>query len=108
MNRRNFLSLLGLGVAGVALEQAIPLGRVWSFPKEIVVAKTPAELAFASLNTIITDWERDFIHRFKVGDVIRIRAPQHFLMREDLFVVSSVETYPTAKAFLTKAARLPS
>lgn len=39
MNRRGFLSLLGLGIAGVALEQAIPLGRVWSFPKEIVIAR---------------------------------------------------------------------
>jgi len=38
MNRRGFLSLLGMGVAGIALEQAIPLGRVWSFPKEIVIA----------------------------------------------------------------------
>ncbi len=37
MNRRNFLSLISAGVAGIALEQAIPLGRVWSFPKEIVI-----------------------------------------------------------------------
>ena len=37
MNRRNFLSLFSAGVAGLALEQAIPLGRVWSFPKEIVI-----------------------------------------------------------------------
>jgi hypothetical protein len=39
MNRRNFLSLFSAGVAGIALEQAIPLGRVWSFPKEIVIAQ---------------------------------------------------------------------
>ena len=38
MNRRNFLSLFSAGVAGIALEQAIPLGRVWSFPKEIKIA----------------------------------------------------------------------
>jgi hypothetical protein len=38
MNRRNFLSLFSVGVAGLALEQAIPFGRVWSFPKEIVIA----------------------------------------------------------------------
>lgn len=37
MNRRNFLSLFSAGVAGIALEQAIPLGRVWSFPKKIVI-----------------------------------------------------------------------
>lgn len=37
MNRRGFFKLFGLGVAGIALEQAIPLGRVWSFPKNILV-----------------------------------------------------------------------
>jgi hypothetical protein len=37
MNRRNFFSLLSAGVAGLALEQAIPFGRVWSFPKKIVI-----------------------------------------------------------------------
>ena len=42
MNRRNFLSLFSAGVAGIALEQAIPLGRVWSFPKKIVIARTQA------------------------------------------------------------------
>jgi hypothetical protein len=40
MNRRGFLKLFSAGVAGIALDQAIPLGRVWSFPKEIVIAKT--------------------------------------------------------------------
>lgn len=28
--------MLGMVAGGIALEQAIPLGRVWSFPKEIV------------------------------------------------------------------------
>jgi hypothetical protein len=37
MNRRKFFSLFGLGVSGIALEQAIPMGRAWSFPKEIVI-----------------------------------------------------------------------
>jgi hypothetical protein len=41
MDRRDFISLFGAGVAGIALEQAIPLGRVWSFPKEIVTAGHP-------------------------------------------------------------------
>lgn len=35
MNRRGFLKGLGAMVAGIALDQAIPLGRVWSFPKVI-------------------------------------------------------------------------
>ena len=39
MNRRSFLSGLAALVGGVAIEQAIPFGRVWSFPKNIVIAK---------------------------------------------------------------------
>jgi len=37
MHRRRFLTLFGLGSAAIALEQAIPFGRVWSFPKKIVL-----------------------------------------------------------------------
>ena len=40
MDRRKFLALLGLGVGGV-LQQAVPLGRIWSFPKKILIAKPP-------------------------------------------------------------------
>jgi hypothetical protein len=39
MDRRGFLRLFGAGVAGIALDQAIPLGRVWSFPSELFVAR---------------------------------------------------------------------
>jgi hypothetical protein len=45
MNRRSFLSLLGMSVGGLALEQAIPFNRVWSFPKKIVIPSTE-ELTF--------------------------------------------------------------
>lgn len=38
LNRRSFLSILGLSGAAVAVEQAIPFGRVWSFPNQIVIA----------------------------------------------------------------------
>jgi hypothetical protein len=39
MKRRGFLQLAGAGIAGIILDQAIPLGRVWSFPTNIVLAK---------------------------------------------------------------------
>lgn len=39
MNRRRFLGLFGAFVGGVVLDQAIPLNRVWSFPKQIVILK---------------------------------------------------------------------
>lgn len=35
MNRRNFLIGLGTLIGGIALDQAVPLGRVYSFPKVI-------------------------------------------------------------------------
>jgi hypothetical protein len=41
MDRRNFIASLSAGLAGITLEQAIPFGRVWSFPKEIVIARLP-------------------------------------------------------------------
>lgn len=37
MNRRGFLSALGALVGGLVIEQAIPLGRIWSFPSKIVI-----------------------------------------------------------------------
>jgi hypothetical protein len=62
MNRRNFLSLFSAGVAGIALEQAIPLGRVWSFPKEIMIAKTPFEdFVFNKLNIGVHEWQRELM-----------------------------------------------
>jgi hypothetical protein len=45
INRRTFISLLGLGGTAVAVEQVIPFGRVWSFPKQIVLAR-PCNVRF--------------------------------------------------------------
>lgn len=70
MNRRRFMSLLGLGVAGIALEQAIPLGRVWSFPKEIVITNYQEALALTG--------------RIPIGSTIRIRFPQRYLVGDGL------------------------
>lgn len=41
MNRRNFFTSLTAGVAGLALNEAIPFGRVWSFPSNLVIARHP-------------------------------------------------------------------
>jgi len=73
MDRRKFFSLLGAGVAGIALEQAIPLGRVWSFPSKIVVPKPVVPL------TIMGEYAAS---HFRVGDTIRIAMPQRFIVRE--------------------------
>jgi hypothetical protein len=37
MNRRGFLGGMAALIGGLALEQAIPFGRVWLFPSEITV-----------------------------------------------------------------------
>jgi hypothetical protein len=44
MNRRGFLQLLGGTVAGLAIEEAIPFGRVWSFPSKIVIPTYPESI----------------------------------------------------------------
>jgi len=75
MDRRGFFKLFGAGVAGIALEQAIPLGRVWSFPSKIVLPKP---------------WQKDAIDlalrgdytAFRVGDTIRIVIPQRWVVRD--------------------------
>jgi len=76
MNRRGFFKLFGLGVAGIALEQAIPLGRVWSFPTEIIPKPTQftggqwidAGWGFAD-EGVLTVWEeRKGIHWIKSID----------------------------------------
>jgi hypothetical protein len=56
MDRRLFLQILGIGVGGVALEQAIPFGRVWSFPKEIIVREF-IELPPGSSARVIEMWD---------------------------------------------------
>lgn len=66
MNRRSFLSLFSAGVAGIALEQAIPLGRVWSFPKKIVIAN-PGVLGRA--------YGFDWSDEVTVGSLTPIRIP---------------------------------
>jgi hypothetical protein len=71
MNRRHFLSVLSAGIAGVVFEEAIPLGRVWSFPKKIVVPNKPFVMASKSpaipLSPTIPLWPE-----FEIGDVITI------------------------------------
>ena len=65
MNRRLFMSLLGGAVAGLALDQSIPLGRVWSFPKEIVIAESLSigdVFSIAGVNAV----------NFQIGDIVTL------------------------------------
>ena len=44
MNRRSFLRFLPAAVGGLALAEAIPFNRVWSFPSKIVLSKPKYEV----------------------------------------------------------------
>jgi hypothetical protein len=48
LDRRGFIGLLGVGLGGIALEQAIPFNRVWSFPKKIVIAPSIFDRDFSA------------------------------------------------------------
>ena len=53
VNRRSFLGGLVSLVGGLAIEEAIPFGRVWSFPSKIVIQTH--ETSLASMATIYYD-----------------------------------------------------
>lgn len=71
MNRRSFLGWLGAGVAGIALEKAIPFGRVWSFPKKIIVPNDG----------------------MLVGTDFAFRVPMRWIVRDGLVYNPEVLTY---------------
>jgi hypothetical protein len=58
MDRRSFFRLGAAALAGAALKEAIPFGRVWSFPSKIVIAKSgPVPLAMISDYQIMAEIE---------------------------------------------------
>ena len=61
MQRRTFLTGLGTLLGGVLPEEAIPLNRVWSFPKEIKVVRDPLAIYERDANGIreAKDWLYD-------------------------------------------------
>lgn len=88
MDRRGFLRGLGIFAGGLALNEAIPPGRVWSFPKEIVVPQylTPAMITRECLR--ILDKNARFIESVNSqydanfateGRRLQIRMPVQYL-----------------------------
>ena len=87
MERRGFLKLISGGVAGIVLNQAIPFNRVWSFPKEIIIPEIPItrfglDLAYGA------DWSA-----LPIGTLMRIRMPERFIVKEDIFDFSKPPRY---------------
>ena len=96
MDRRKFFKLFGIGVAGIALEQAIPLGRVWSFPSEIVVPTgnlflrtewitmeslriLEEHLRFSAV--VARRFDDDFVKISKIGNLVQIQKPRHSVLQ---------------------------
>lgn len=92
MDRRSFLQKLGLLVGGVALEQAIPLNRVWSFPTVIKYGEpviypelaltvkwiTTESLRLLEANLRFREFDQTFWSTLKVGDRVRIARPRRY------------------------------
>jgi hypothetical protein len=84
MDRRGFLKLFSAGVAGIALEQAIPLGRVWSFPKKIVIASPLSQFDYTeNYNRALKKYA------LEIGDIVTISSVFRNL-HEQTFIVTEV------------------
>ena len=92
MNRRGFLSLFGMGIAGIAIDQAIPLGRVWSFPKKIIIAPLIIKR--------IPD-----PYGFNVGDVISIKNSLRLPGYLGPFIITDIYENPGGRTYDLKAPR---
>jgi hypothetical protein len=93
MDRRGFMRLFAGGVAGIALGQAIPFNRVWSFPKEIVVPRFPR--LFTIVETFVDPKFIEYRVVEFVGNpsrsiVTAITADPQILKRGDVFSIAGV------------------
>lgn len=102
MNRRGFLQVLGIAVGGIALEQAIPFNRVWSFPKNIVIPKNHSDYV-GVYNEAIKKYSLawcEYANNFEIGQTIRVPMPEG-VMR---FTITSIPgIMPVEPAFSVSA-----
>ena len=82
MDRRGFLKFFSAGVAGIALEQAIPLGRVWSFPKKIVIPNVFLKTEWITEESLRI-LKRNLQLRFEIGDIVTFaKWPGRFVVSQ--------------------------
>ena len=120
MNRRNFLSLFSAGVASIALEQAIPLGRVWSFPKKIVIPNVFLKTEWITEESLRI-LKRNLQLRFEIGDIVTFaKWPGRFVVSqivgeekvqlwsaEQRLVIRGVDPLQLTAAFLRDRSHTP-
>jgi hypothetical protein len=71
MDRRGFLKFLGAGAASAA----IPFGRVWSFPSNIVIPSLSlAEMRERYLRPAAEEVAAQYDHMFAIGDVVTVNS----------------------------------
>jgi hypothetical protein len=105
LDRRKFLQMLGLGSVAALAEQAIPLNRAWSFPKQIVIPKNPFdysseyrraieflkpavqqlaneidELYFERLKDFDYLYSKEWNKPYRIGQAIRVKMPQRYIV----------------------------
>jgi len=75
MDRRAFLRGIGGAIASAAIVPAIPLGRVWSFPKNIVIPKLSLEeMEQRYLAPAVEQLRNDIDGLFQIGDIVSLPA----------------------------------
>jgi hypothetical protein len=73
MDRRNFITGIGTLIAGIAIEEAMPFGRVWSFPKEIQIANATSSLLVGRNAFFNSEFSQDI--RLYGGALLQRRRP---------------------------------
>ena len=98
MNRRGFIKSLGFLVGGITLNEAIPFGRVWSFPSNIVPANHATLLTSEYLTqeslAILSErvrWIKGIIIKdspYEESRQIRILAPRRYTALSDSSLIA--------------------
>lgn len=86
MDRRGFLKLAGCLLGGVVLEQAIPLGRVWSFPNNIVIQPATDISWLQEMSNITLEAVRDEIPKLFETDKLfyeQFKRPGYFFLSSE-------------------------
>jgi hypothetical protein len=92
VERRRFLKLFGLGLAGAAIAETIPLGRVWSFPKEIVITDPALDFDYVTREVL-----RVLKENLRLADASPLVSEAHFRIPQRWYVREYVRALEGAR-----------